>query len=72
MSEKVSDCSLLIRNSQLPALLGISNKSVRRLLDDPGFPKPRRLGPGLLMFVRSEIEAWVNGQAAEEEPAQTE
>lgn len=52
---------LLISMAEVQQIVGLrSRQSVyNKLRSDPTFPKPRRMGPHNIAFVRTEIERWV-------------
>jgi prophage regulatory protein len=52
---------LLVREKNLPALLGISRGGVRSLLAAGKFPQPIRLGRRCIAWRRVDLEAWVAG-----------
>lgn len=31
----------------------------RRTKEDPGFPRPRRIGPNTVVWLRDELDAWL-------------
>lgn len=58
---------LLLRESQVARLLSISTRTLRRWVSGQRFPQPIRLRGDLqrapAMWLRSEVEAWVQTQA---------
>jgi len=51
--------SAIIRPTQLPAILGISNATIHRLRVAGDFVKPVLLGKQAIGFLRSDIDAWL-------------
>lgn len=63
--------SLVLRLSQVAALLGLSKRSIRGKTNprdkmyDPSFPRPLRLTKGAPAWLREEIESWLKARCAE-------
>ena len=51
--------SVIIRRTQLPAVIGVSQSTLDRLRLSGDFPKPRLVGLQALGWLRSEIETWL-------------
>lgn len=50
----------LLRKAELCAMLSVSEASVDRWLrSDPSFPQPRRVAPGTIRWLRSEVRAFL-------------
>lgn len=52
----------LIRRSQLKALVGLAPSTVDRLERDGIFPARRRVGPGVVGWLASEVEDFLKRQ----------
>ncbi len=50
----------LLRIAEVTALVGLSRATVYRLIDSGGFPRPVRLSPGRVAWVRREVEDWMS------------
>ncbi|MCG2592143.1 AlpA family phage regulatory protein [Ramlibacter sp. XY19] len=50
---------LVIRRTELPALLGLSLPTIDRLRAQGRFPVPRRLGQQAIGFLLADIEEWL-------------
>ena len=63
--------ALLVREKNLPALLGISRGGIRSLLAAGKFPAPIRLGSRCIAWRRVDLEAWVEGGCGRCDGAET-
>lgn len=50
---------IIVRRTQVPAIVGLSKSTIDRLRKAGDFPAPILLGQQALGFLRSEIEAWL-------------
>ena len=57
---KLSDDNKLMRVDQVCQLTGLSRASIYRAMKENRFPKSRKLGIRNIVFVRAEVEAWIN------------
>lgn len=62
MRHETPPLPLLIRRSQLKNLVGLAPSTVDRLERDGVFPARRRVGAGVVGWVRSEVEEFLNQQ----------
>lgn len=51
--------TIIVRRTQVPAIVGLSKSTIDRLRKAGDFPAPILLGQQALGFLRSEIEAWL-------------
>jgi predicted DNA-binding transcriptional regulator AlpA len=50
---------------QLAGLLSCSRRSLeRRVVTDPSFPRPVKIGPRMVRFLASEVNSFLDGLAA--------
>lgn len=67
MSEGIN----LITAREAGTIVGFSKSTVQnRLMKREDFPKPVRLAPNVLRFVKSEVEAWAAQQVASRDAGQ--
>lgn len=59
MNRQTDPRPIVIRRTQLPAMLGISLATIDRLRVAGSFVKPIRLGEQAIGFMRADIEAWL-------------
>ncbi len=64
--------SPLVRPAATASLIGVSLPTVYRWIANGTFPKPRRLGPNSVAFLRSEIEEWMADLRPSDAPPATE
>jgi len=57
--------SNVYRMKDVAALTGVCSVTVRRWVMEGNFPKPIRLGPNSIGFVREEVDAWFAAKRAE-------
>ena len=62
MAEQKEQVPFLIRRGQLKAVTGLSPSSVDRLEQSGVFPARRRVGAGIVGWLRSEVEEFMAGQ----------
>jgi predicted DNA-binding transcriptional regulator AlpA len=63
--EKARATPRFIKRSEAVRAWGMSRTTAWRLeRDDPTFPKPIRLGPGLYVYEASAVEAWERSKIA--------
>ena len=53
--------SLLVRMSEVSAMIGFSRRTVERWVIDGKFPQPRQIGPRTIAWRREDVEAWIDG-----------
>ncbi len=64
MSEPLDE--VLLRPKQIELMLGLSRHTIRRLrLADPTFPRALRLTPGIVLYRRRDIRAWLRRKELE-------
>jgi excisionase family DNA binding protein len=54
----------LVTAKEIAAILGCSQKFVRRITDTGHFPKDIQIGPRMRRWRRVEVEAWLNAKEA--------
>ena len=52
----------ILRQKDILALLGIGRATLSKWRNEGRFPEPKRLGPRLLGWRASDIEAWIDSQ----------
>lgn len=55
-------CGHLLRTAEVRERLRVSRSTLQRMRRRHGFPKPRRLSTGVLVFDEAEIEDWLKRQ----------
>lgn len=50
---------LIYRKKVVIAKFGISETTLRRWMQDEGFPRPRQLGPRAVGWVASQVDKWL-------------
>jgi prophage regulatory protein len=54
----MEEVPMLLKPKEAARLLGLSRSGLYRRLDDPGFPRPVRLGPRTVRWRRTELVAF--------------
>ena len=62
MPDKLSDPSLVLRFKDIQRLLSLSRGAIYSSLADGDFPRPFKLGPRAIGWLRSEIDAWLKSR----------
>ena len=50
---------VLLRRSQVEALVGLSRSALYRAMNENRFPRPVRIAPGAVRWRRVDIDIWV-------------
>ncbi len=61
--------ALLIPREQLPAFVGVSYRTVSRLMATGGFPPPRQLSPARVAWLRADLESWASTRPVSSMPS---
>lgn len=59
MTNGSSSPAQLLTVAETASLVGISERTVRRMADDGRMPKPIRMGTRLCRWKRTDLEAWL-------------
>ena len=54
-----------IRNVEAQKITGLSQKTMYRLQESAGFPRPYRLSPGIVAYKESELVEWIDSRSQE-------
>jgi len=54
----------ILRKPDLRSLMGISDATIRRLMQDAGFPKPIQLAPRSVGWRASSVYSWLDARPA--------
>lgn len=54
-----------LRIAEVVEAVGLSRATVYRLIESDGFPKPVKLSPKRVAWLRSEVEAWLETRIGE-------
>ena len=54
----------ILRRKDVESMVGLSRSTIYKLMNQGLFPKPIRLGPRAVGWRISDIENWINQQAA--------
>jgi prophage regulatory protein len=68
-SSKPPSDSLALRSPELCALVGVSPRTVHRLVARGEFPPPRKLGDRCVAWLRSEVETWLAARPISDIPS---
>lgn len=52
----------ILRLADVRKLVGLHKSTIYRLIDANDFPKPVRLGPNSVGWLREEIDAWIDSR----------
>lgn len=61
--------AIIKRPRDVMALLSVSRHGLTRMIEDGGFPKPIKLGPRSIGFIKVEVDAWLNARMAARDAA---
>jgi prophage regulatory protein len=54
----------LIRLPEVKLRTGLARSSIYRMMEDGGFPRPRKLGPRAVAWLVNDIDQWINSRPA--------
>lgn len=52
---------MIVREKELPGIVGVSRSTIRREMDRGTFPKPVHLGPRAIGWRLADLEEWRDG-----------
>ena len=63
---QMGDC--MLRLHEVEAFTGASKTTIYRWIETEGFPHPRRMGPRIVAWRWSELNAWLNARERDWDP----
>lgn len=54
----------LIRLPEVKLRTGLARSSIYRMMEDGGFPRPRKLGPRAVAWLVNDIDQWIDSRPA--------
>ncbi|UVT20108.1 MAG: AlpA family phage regulatory protein [Nitrospira sp.] len=62
MPDNISNHSAVLRIKDIQRLISLSRSAIYSRLSDLDFPRPIKLGPRAIGWLKSDIEAWLAGR----------